>query len=72
MFQRPRRLEHLKMLKASESHFLKKFANKQLILLLILNAKHILRTFFGLKSANLRTLEGFPQVEYPYKKTCNE
>ena len=71
MFQRPRSLEHLKMLKASESHILK-FANKQLILLLILNAKHILRTFFGLKSANLRTLEGFPLVEYSYKKTCNE
>ena len=58
-FQRQRSLEHLRKLKASESHFLKKFANKQLILLLILNAKNILRTRFGSKSANLKILEGF-------------
>ena len=38
----------------------------------MLNAKNILRTFFGLKSANLRTPEGFLQVECSYRKMCNE
>ena len=44
--QRPRSLEHLRTLKVSESHFLKKFVNKQLILLFIQNASNILGIFF--------------------------
>ena len=39
-------------LQLSKSHFLKKFVNKQLILLFLLNPKNILRTCFSLKSAS--------------------
>ena len=67
-----RSLKHLRTLKASKTHFLKKLANKQLILLFTMNAKNILRTIFGLKSANLGTLEGFLQVECFYRKICSE
>ena len=68
----PRSLEHLSTLKASESHFFKKFANKKPSLLFILNATNILRTIFGLESENLRTLECFLHIESSYKETCNE